>query len=99
MRASLGLLALAVLCSAGCGGGNPLKPYRSEAFAFSADLPGEPEAVTATVPFMNEQTLPSKEFTAKSGNTTYMVVVTKEPDKKKYVADTMSLLFDMLGLC
>jgi hypothetical protein len=95
MRASHVVLTLAAFCAAGCGGGQPLKPYRSDAFAFSADLPGEPEAVTATVPFMNEQSLPSKEFTAKSGNTTYMVVVTKEPDKKKYVADTMSLLFDM----
>jgi hypothetical protein len=94
MRASLVVLTLAVLCAAGCGG-TPLKPYRSDAFAFSADLPGEPEAATATVPFMNEQTLPSKEFTAKSGNTTYMVVVSKEPTKKNYGMGVTSLLFEM----
>jgi hypothetical protein len=73
----VGLAVVSILVS-GCGG-TPLKTYRSNAFGFLADLPGEPNESKALLRLYLGQSVPAKEFTVQDGDTTYLVVINRWP--------------------
>jgi hypothetical protein len=95
MRKGMAGLAVVIVVMSGCGGGTPLSTYRSQEFAFSADLPGEPKAATIEYQLaIKKDKVPAKEFTVEDGDTTFLIVMNRWPDNRMEDADYIQRMME-----